>query len=108
MATTEVAVEATQRAVALGPLLMAIGREIAERTDALALLLVERQHLPQGCVPEGPIVAECARQRCELRRAHQELERLGCRLVSLRPQIFRVEVDERDGGGVLLYCPEDS
>lgn len=95
------------RALALGPLLASIGREIQERSDQLALLLVQRDRRRgrrTGCNDgAGLLEAECATHRVELRRAHQELVRLGCHLVSLRPQVFSVRTGQGNES-VLFYC----
>lgn len=90
------------RALALGPLLASIGREIQERSDQLALLLVQRERLRGR--DGGLLEAECATHRVELRRAHQELVRLGCHLVSLRPQVFGVRTGKGGSETLLFYC----
>ena len=95
------------RAPALGPLLASIGRELQERSDALANLLVQREHRRLRNDPPGPVDAECATHRGELRRIHQELERLGCHLVSLRPQIFCAAAGERSAEYVLFSCTDE-
>lgn len=93
-----------RRAVALGPLLASIGREIGERSDALALLLVERERerLERGA--HTLLEAECAAHRRELRRAHQELARLGCQVVGFRPLVFRVDAGVAGADSVLFWC----
>lgn len=95
----------TERAQRLGPLLAAIGRELRERTEALGRLLVERERLEHEERAVARLDAECAAHRSELRHAHQELARLGCRLVSLHPTVFSVGT-----GGLpersLFWCTE--
>ena len=78
---------AIQRAQRMGPLLAVIARELRERTDTLGRLLVQRE---AGGAGQTSLDAECAVHRSELRLAHRELARLGCRLVSLHPTVFSV------------------
>jgi hypothetical protein len=80
----------TRRALALGPLLAAIDREVRERSAALALLLVRRQEHPVGSSARRLLDAECATHRSELRHVHVELGRLGCQIVSQHPRVFLV------------------
>jgi len=94
--------ESTRRAVALGPLLAAIGREIQERSDTLALLLVRRE---KAADPERTLLdTECSTHRRELRRTYAELARLGCRLVASQPMVFRVDASEGESGSALFWC----
>jgi len=98
------ATPAAKRALALAPLLASIGREIRERSDALALLLVQRQHARRDARARGLLDAECATHRRELRRTGKELERLGCELVGSRPHAFRVEAGPDRADSVLFWC----
>jgi hypothetical protein len=106
MATLTPPATGTQRALALAPLLASIGREIQERSTALGRLLVQRE-IGRGS-PYGPLAGACATHRCELRRAHKELERLGCQLVSLNPRVFRVEGTERNADSALFWCTDEA
>jgi len=96
-----------QRALALVPLLASIGRELQERSDALATLLVQREHRRRRNDPPGAVDAECATHRGELRRIHQELEGLGCRLVSLRARVFWAEAGQRGAERVFSWCTDE-
>ena len=94
--------DGTRRAVALGPLLAVIGREIQERSDALALLLVRRERANEH--ERALLDFECATHRRELRCTHAEVARLGCRLVASQPMVFRVQAGEGEEGSALFWC----
>jgi hypothetical protein len=94
-----------ERAQRIGPLLSAIGRELRERADALAVLLVERGRREAAELSVADLDSACAAQRSALRHAHRELARLGCHLVSLRPTVFSVAA----GAGserALFWCSD--
>jgi hypothetical protein len=100
------ATPAAKRALALAPLLASIGREIRQRSDALSVLLVERQRARCDQRVRTLLDAECATHRRELRRTYKELERLGCELVGSRPHAFRVEAGPDHADSVLFWCSE--
>jgi hypothetical protein len=100
------ATQGARRALAISPLLVSIGREIRERSDALAVLLVERQRERRDPRARALLDAECASHRRELRHTYKELERLGCQLVCSRPHAFRVEAGPDQADGVLFWCGE--
>jgi hypothetical protein len=93
-----------RRAVALGPLLAAIGREVSERSEALAPLLVRRERARLAPAERALLEAECALHRRELRHCYGELERLGCRVVGWRPLVFLVDARCEGEDGVLFWC----
>ena len=95
-----------RRALALAPLLAAIAQEIRQRSDALAILLVDRQRARNDERKRALLDAECATHRQELRRTYKELERLGCELVCSRPHAFRVEAGPDVADSVLFWCSE--
>ena len=88
-----------RQALALTPLLEAIGREILERQDAVRDLV---QRSTWVLADVDAVADELALHRAELERAHLELARLGCTLVGRRPMTFRIR---RGGGyaGVFTY-----
>ena len=83
-----------QHAKEILPLLESIGREITERSLALAHLETEITTLES----EDPVdddrmhglVAEASAHRRGLRLAKAELERLGCSVVGTTPLTFRI------------------
>jgi hypothetical protein len=90
--------------VALGPLLAAIGREVSERSEVLAPLLVRREHARLDPAARALLDAECAVHRRELRRCQEELERLGCQIVGWRPLVFLVGARSKGDDSVLFWC----
>ena len=105
MGTSELSSKAgTRRALALGPLLASIGREIAERSDALARLLVRREREALAPAARAVLDAECATHRRELRLAHVELSRLGCQVVGSHPLVFRVDAGADGEDSVRFWC----
>ncbi len=75
------------------PLLRSIGKEIEERTEALARLegRIERLHPENRVTPEArAIIAEAASQRRELRYAREELQRFGCSVLGTAPLTIRI------------------
>lgn len=71
------------------PLLESIGNEILERQAAIRTL---EDHAPMQAerAAFSAWSAEIAVERRELRKALEELERLGCSLVARRPMTFRI------------------
>lgn len=93
-----------RRAVALGPLLAAIGREIRERSEVLAPLLVRRERARLDPIARALLDAECAVHRRELRRTYDELARIGCQIVGWRPLVFLVDARCEGEDSVLFWC----
>jgi hypothetical protein len=90
------AIDTGQHAKSLLPLLGAIGREIQERSERLAVLEAEIE-AASSCFDEELLhqrVAEAAAHRRGLRLAKAELERLGCSVVGMAPLTIRIR-DER-------------
>jgi hypothetical protein len=84
------------RATRLVPLLRSITREIRERTHAVEHLEARlMSHRNSGWPGEPQVRAELACHRRELRRAREELARLGCALDESHP--LRVLIPGRDG-----------
>src|SRR5262245_19564665 len=105
MGTPELFTKAgTRRALSLGPLLASIGREIAERSDCLAQLLVRRERERLDTAGRAQLDAECSTHRRELRQAHKELARLGCQVVGSHPLVFRVDAGKEGEESVLFWC----
>jgi len=82
-----------RHATRLLPLLGAIGREIEERLESLAML--EERIETLGSLPgrKGELhrhAAEAATHRRGIRLARQELERLGCSVLGMAPLTFRI------------------
>ncbi len=77
----------------LRPLLESIAREIEER-DRSILILSRSLHRMRSTGADSLLhanaVAELAQHKRELRRAHEELTRLGCELDPALPQLVRV------------------
>ncbi len=76
------------------PLLGAIGREIQERTQTLALLEDRIERVSSKTRSDHHevlgLVAEAAEQRRGIRLAKAELDRLGCSVVGTAPLTFRI------------------
>lgn len=91
---------AIQEAERLLPLLRAIRRELRERTHETARLETLREALapsPRAHAGDLALVeSELSNHRRELRRAEQEVERLGCRIDLDRPLRIVVPSDQGD------------
>ena len=85
------------------PLLRSIGREIRDRTRALDLLEARiegaRSSTAEGEARTRDLIPEISLHRRELRRALQELVRLGCDLESEQP--LRILIPGAQGGWTL-------
>ena len=86
------------RALELMPLLAAIGREIEERSAALASIEGRVERLSREPLPETELirslVAEAATERREIRSCRKELERLGCCVLGTSPLTIRIPTKE--------------
>ena len=83
------ALSGAERLEALRPLLASIGREIEERTAALAALALRHSLDAQPTsAARSELAAQRAAHRRELRHALRELEPLGCTLLGTRPCVF--------------------
>jgi len=76
-----------EEVLGLLPLLGSIGREIQERTEALAELERRLETASEG---RHNLVAEAAAHRRGIRQARAELDRLGCSVLGTTPLTFRI------------------
>ena len=83
-------------AEALAPLLDSIGRELAERGARLTAVegrIAALRSSPFFTAELGPLEAEAADLRRELRHCHEELERLGLSVVGTAPLRVRIPTE---------------
>jgi hypothetical protein len=87
------------------PLVRSIGREIAERRQALESLESRRDELDGGR-ELWLIDAECSAHRRGIRHAREELRRLGCSLIGTEPLTIRISCDCEEGKRSFLWSVE--